>query len=121
MLPDIAPQAAGIRYPISSTPRGATDTRSPPPGFFSGLCAKVFQAGQESAMNEDSTGTTARRLATRIAALIAGVVVVLALGAPWLLNDAPPSPEAVVAAKACCASAPAPAIRTPAPIAPAAH
>jgi len=46
-------------------------------------------------------------LTARVAALIAGVVLALAFGAPWLLQDAPPSPEAVFAANVCCFKAPA--------------
>ena len=44
--------------------------------------------------NSNSRGHTAR-----IAAVVVGVVIALGVGAPWLLNDAPPSPEAVLAAK----------------------
>lgn len=35
----------------------------------------------------------------RIVAIIAGLVFALVVGTPWLLHDAPPSPEAVIAAK----------------------
>ena len=42
----------------------------------------------------------------RVAIVIVGLLVALAFGAPWLLNDAPPSPEAVFAAKLCCVKAP---------------
>jgi hypothetical protein len=56
-------------------------------------------------MNETRTSLTSH-LTTRIAVLIAGVVLALVVGAPWLLLDAPPSPEAVFAARLCCVKAP---------------
>jgi hypothetical protein len=40
----------------------------------------------------------------RVVALIASVAGGLAVGAPWLLTDAPPSPEAVIAASAANAT-----------------
>lgn len=55
-------------------------------------------------MNADRTSFIGR-LAARAAIVVAGFVLALAVGAPWLLYDAPPSPEAVVAAKLCCARA----------------
>ena len=55
-------------------------------------------------MNEDRRNA-AGRLTARIA-LVLGFAAALAVGGPWLLNDAPPSPEAVIAAAACCAQAP---------------
>ena len=56
-------------------------------------------------MNEDRTNTTSRQTA-RCAVLIVGLFLALAVGAPWLLRDAPPSPEAVFVAKLCCAQGP---------------
>lgn len=96
---------------ISSTPRGATRPpgRSLPPGFFSGAAAGVFAAPQEAAMNEERRNAAAR-LTARIA-LVLGFAAALAVGGPWLLNDAPPSPEAVIAAAVCCAPAPNAAAR----------
>jgi len=96
---------------ISSTPRGATRPpgRSLPPGFFSGAAAGVFAAPQEAAMNEDRRNAVGR-LTARIALLL-GFAAALAIGGPWLLNDAPPSPEAVIAAAVCCAQAPNAAAR----------
>jgi len=58
-------------------------------------------------MNEVRTNVTSRQTA-RVAITIVGFVLALAVGAPWLLNEAPPSPEAVFAAKLCCTSAPMP-------------
>ncbi len=55
-------------------------------------------------MNADRTGIIGR-LAARAAVLVAGFVLALAIGAPWLLHDAPPSPEAVFAARLCCTHA----------------
>jgi len=97
-------------HPLSSLPRGATAGWLPSPGFFPGTVAAI--AGQEIAMNETRTNALGR-LAARAAVLVAGLVLALAVGAPWLLYDAPPSLEAVVAARACCAKAPAPAQVTP--------
>lgn len=96
---------------VSSTPRGATrpPDRSLPPGFFSGAAAGVSAAPQEAAMNEDRRNA-ASRLTARIV-LMLGFAAALAIGGPWLLNDAPPSPEAVVAAAVCCAPAPNAAAR----------
>ena len=42
------------------------------------------------------------RLAARAAIVVAGVYLALAVGAPWMLNSAPPSPQDVVAAQVCC-------------------
>jgi len=55
-------------------------------------------------MTEDRT-TFIGRLTARFAAMIIGAVLALAIGAPWLLHDAPPSPEAVLASSVCCTSA----------------
>ena len=60
-------------------------------------------------MNEDRRNA-AGRLTARIA-LVLGLAAALAVGGPWLLNDAPPSPEAVIAAAVCCAQAPNAAVR----------
>ena len=56
-------------------------------------------------MTEIRTSITSHATA-RVAIVIVGLLVALAFGAPWLLNDAPPSPEAVFAAKLCCVKAP---------------
>jgi hypothetical protein len=66
-------------------------------------------------MNEDRTSVISR-LTARIAVLIVGLLLGAAVGAPWLLYDAPPSPEAVFAARLCCAKTPG---TTPPPAAPA--
>jgi len=42
------------------------------------------------------------RLAARAAIVVAGVYLAFAVGAPWMLNNAPPSPQDVVAAQVCC-------------------
>ena len=42
------------------------------------------------------------RYAARAAVLVAGVYLAFAVGAPWLLYNAPPSPQDVVAAQVCC-------------------
>jgi len=42
------------------------------------------------------------RYAARAALIVAGVYFALAVGAPWLLLNAPPSPQDIVAAQACC-------------------
>jgi hypothetical protein len=106
---------APTRDATSSTPRGATrpPDRSLPPGFFPGAAAGLRAAPQESAMNEDRLNA-ASRLTVRIAIMVA-FAAALAIGGPWLLNDAPPSPEAVMATAACCAKAPAAAARDAAP------
>ena len=46
----------------------------------------------------------ASRLTVRLAVIL-GFAATLAIGGPWLLNDAPPTPEAVIAAAVCCAEA----------------
>jgi hypothetical protein len=109
-LPHDEPSAP-TRNAISSTPRGAAGPfgRSLPPGFFSGAAAGLRVAPQESAMNEDRLNW-ASRLTVRLAIMIA-FAAALAIGGPWLLNDAPPSPEAVIAAAVCCAKAPNAAAR----------
>ena len=45
------------------------------------------------------------RYAARAAIVIAAVYLALGVGAPWMLNNAPPSPQDVVAARVCCAHA----------------
>jgi len=42
------------------------------------------------------------RYAARAAIVVAGVYLALAVGAPWLLLNAPPSPQDVIAAQVCC-------------------
>ena len=42
------------------------------------------------------------RYAARAALLVAGVYLAVAVGAPWLLHNAPPTPQDVVAAQVCC-------------------
>ena len=60
-----------------------------------------------------------RRHAPRAALMLLATYLALAVGAPWLLHDAPPSPQDVVAAKVCCgATAAATETRTPRPAAP---
>ena len=83
------------------------DRRSLPAaaGPSSGLPAGERSNPKERAMNADRTSTLGRQTA-RAAAWIVGLVLVFAVGAPWLLNDAPPSFEAVVVARLCCAKAP---------------
>jgi hypothetical protein len=66
-------------------------------------------------MDEDRVNGP-RRHAARVAALVVGTLLALAIGAPWLLYDAPPSPEAVFAAAACCSNAPTAAPARPAAI-----
>ena len=56
-------------------------------------------------MNENRTSVISRTTA-RVAVLIAGLFLVVAVGAPFLLYDAPPSPEAVFATRLCCGTAP---------------
>jgi hypothetical protein len=41
----------------------------------------------------------------RIAAVIVGIAIAVGVGAPWLLTEAPPSPEVVIAAKVAQAHA----------------
>ena len=70
-------------------------------------------------MNEGRTNGTARH-AARVAVWVVGLVLALAVGAPWLLYDAPPSPEAAFVAKLCCVKTSNAAAPVPAPkIAPA--
>jgi hypothetical protein len=38
----------------------------------------------------------------RAALIVAALYLALAVGAPWLLNDAPPSAQDVLATQACC-------------------
>ena len=49
--------------------------------------------------------TTVSRHAARALMLAAGLYLAFAVGAPWLLYNAPPSPQDVVAAKVCCVKA----------------
>jgi hypothetical protein len=42
------------------------------------------------------------RYAARAAIVVAAIYFALAVGAPWLLLDAPPSPQDVVATQVCC-------------------
>jgi hypothetical protein len=65
-------------------------------------------------MNEFRANETSHH-AARAAIFIAVIYLALAVGAPWLLNEAPPSPQAVVAAKVCCAKASSPAAAGRAP------
>jgi hypothetical protein len=41
----------------------------------------------------------------RAALIVAALYLALAVGAPWLLNDAPPSAQDVLATQACCTAA----------------
>ena len=41
----------------------------------------------------------------RAAIVVAALYLALAVGAPWLLNDAPPSAQDVLATQACCTTA----------------
>jgi hypothetical protein len=94
----------GSREPLSSTPRGATgEPRRPlPPGLFSASSnSRDPTRPKEGAMNEFRINAVGR-YAARAAILAAGIYLALAVGAPWLLLDAPPSPQDVVAAKVCC-------------------
>jgi len=86
---------------ISSTPGGAVVCRPLPPGFFPESIREVAR-GSEVAMQEKPNSSSR---AARVAAIIVGMVIALGVGAPWLLNDAPPSPEAVFAAKVAQAQA----------------
>ena len=70
---------------------------------------------KENAMIEDRINV-ASRIAARVAILIVGVVLAFAVGAPFLLNDAPPSPEAVFATKLCCVKVPSVVAPRPAPM-----
>jgi hypothetical protein len=74
-------------------------------GLFSPRQAKTAEPGSEDAMN-DRPSNADRPSPTRRALLVTGFILALAVGAQWLLYDAPPSPEAVVAARACCAKLP---------------
>jgi hypothetical protein len=74
-------------------------------GLFPPRRTDTPEAGSEDAMNDRRTNAT-RPSTTRRALLVTGFILALAVGAQWLLYDAPPSPEAVVAARACCAKLP---------------
>ncbi len=56
-------------------------------------------------MNDRRTNAN-RPSTTRRALLVTGSILAFAVGAQWLLYEAPPSPEAVVAARVCCAKPP---------------
>jgi hypothetical protein len=75
-------------------------------GSFREVAPGVRKGSQESAMKENAMTedriNATSRIAARVAILIVGIVLALAVGAPFLLNDAPPSPEAVFATKVCC-------------------
>ena len=104
MLPNTNSGISTMQGAVSSTPGGAAVFRPLPPGSFPIDSDRAFRRGQEPAMQDDPTSIRNRHLA-RVAAVIVGIVIALAVGAPWLLNDAPPSPEAVVAAKVFGATA----------------
>jgi hypothetical protein len=92
------------REPLSSPPRGATgDRHRPQPrGFFTSARRRRKPAGlKEWTMNTLHISLVGR-YAARAAIVIAGVYLALAVGAPWLLLNAPPSPQDVVAAQVCC-------------------
>ena len=84
---------------ISSTPGGTAVCRPLPPGFFSESIREVPR-GREIVMQDHPNS---RSHAARVAAVVVGIVIALGVGAPWLLNDAPPSPEAVMAARVAAA------------------
>jgi hypothetical protein len=96
--------AGANRFP---PPRAARPVPRPvvAAGSFSGAAAGVRGACREPVMTEDRSSIIGR-LAARAAVVIVGLVLAIAVGAPFLLYDAPPSPEAVFAASLCCASAP---------------
>ena len=74
-------------------------------GSFPPRRADTPDANSEDAMNDRRTNPARPSVALR-ALLVTGFILALSVGAQWLLYDAPPSPEAVVAAKACCAKPP---------------
>ena len=53
----------------------------------------------------ESTFRHSTRFAARAAVILAGMYLAFAVGAPWMLNDAPPTPQDFVASKVCCAKA----------------
>ena len=71
-------------------------------GLFSPHRTQTAEAGSEDAMNDRRPNATRPSTARRVL-LVTGFILALAVGAQWLLYEAPPSPEAVVAARACCA------------------
>ena len=88
--------------PLTSTPRGAMAVAPPlPRGFFSHAVARPV--AEETAMNaipaSEAGSVTARAIVVVVALYLA-----LAVGAPWLLHDAPPSAEDVIATRACCST-----------------
>jgi hypothetical protein len=74
-------------------------------GLFPPHRTPTAEAGSEDAMNDRHTNAN-RPSTTRRALLVTGFVLAFAVGAQWLLYEAPPSPEAVVAARVCCAKLP---------------
>jgi hypothetical protein len=71
-------------------------------GLFPGPRAGTRITPQETQMNTTHANPT--RLSTLGATLAALVLyVVVAIGIPWVLNEAPPSPEAAFASRMCCA------------------
>jgi hypothetical protein len=94
----------GSREPLSSSPRGATGQMrlSSPPGFLPRAPRAQEPANpSEKRMTELHLNTISRH-AVRAAMIAAGLYLVFAVGAPWMLHNAPPSPQDVVAAKVCC-------------------
>ena len=55
-------------------------------------------------MNEYKISAVSR-IATRAALIAAGIYLAVAVGAPWLINSAPPSLQDVIAAQVCCVKA----------------
>jgi hypothetical protein len=115
MMPNIPSSVSATGTSVSSVPGGAAAWRPLPPGFFTEPATKVFQGKQASAMNNDSSRIRSPHV-VRVVAVIVGLVLAAVVGAPWLLNDAPPSPEAVVATKVLRASAATPATPATRPV-----
>jgi hypothetical protein len=94
----------GLRAPFSSPPRGATGERSRP--LPRGLFPSPPHARKPAHPEQDAMNATRMnalgRYAARAAIVVAGVYLAIAVGAPWLLYSAPPSPQDVVAAQVCC-------------------
>jgi hypothetical protein len=105
--------ANAVSHIASLHPGGSEPLPAAAAGYFSGGAAAARIESREVAMDQDRMNAYRRPLA-RIAALVAGALLALAIGAPWLLYDAPPSPEAVFAASVCCAKAPSAAAPRPA-------
>jgi hypothetical protein len=110
--PPTAPaKQTGPGEPLSSSPRGATGVRYRPlpRGLFTSLRQRRQPAAPKEWIMNSMHFNLVGRYAARAAIVIAGVYLALAVGAPFLLLDAPPSPQDVVAAQVCCfksASAP---------------